>query len=83
MISASDKDFNEIWLASHAIAGLLKLNKKKASEQFDCLFLKALLVGLCSSKKIKEVATIDNGILELTKGKIISFQMKNFFLIVV
>lgn len=64
---ASGTTFKEIWIQSKAVTGLIKMNKKKTNEQFDLVFLKALLVGLLTIKKIKDVTTIEAGILDLAK----------------
>lgn len=60
MIEDGD-NFKEIWLTSQVVSGLLKLNKKNPCEQFDLVFLKASLVGLCTIKKIKEENSIEVG----------------------
>lgn len=61
--------FKEVWLLAQAVTGLVKLNKKKTSEQHDMVFTKALLIGLCTIKKIKESERIEDGILELIEGR--------------
>lgn len=68
---AKDNGFIEIGLAENAVNGLINMNKHKRGENFDIIFLKAMLVGFCSSKTIKEVETIDEGIMDLIKGKFI------------
>lgn len=66
---AKDTVFFEIGLAENAVKGLIHMNKHKRGDNSDIVFLKAMLVGFCSSKKIKEDETIDEGIMELIKGK--------------
>lgn len=66
MIANGDTS-TEVWLKSQAVDGLLKMNKKKPDVQFDLVFLKALLIGCCSIKRIREDETIDDGLLALIK----------------
>lgn len=58
----SGNDFKEIWLSSQVVSGLLQMNKKRSTEQYDLLFIKALLIGLCTMKKIKDKEPIEDGI---------------------
>lgn len=57
---ANEDSFEEVWLNSQAVDGLIKMNKKKRDKQFDLVFLKALLIGLFTLKAIKdEQSTVD------------------------
>lgn len=63
-----ENGFEEVWLKERAVTGLLKMNKKKPEQAFDLIFLKALLIGLCSIQKIKsEQKQIVEGIMELAQ----------------
>lgn len=66
MIADGD-DFKQILVTSLAVSGLLKLNKKNPSQQFDLRFLKGLLIGLHGIKKIKDKVAIEAGKLALAK----------------
>lgn len=68
--NGNDNGFIEVWLTAHAAIGLVKMNKKRTGQQYDTVFLKALLIGFCTIKKIKEAEPIDDGILALIKGKL-------------
>ena len=64
----SHDGFKEVWLSAHAVDGLSKMNKKKPGEMYDTIFMKAMLIGFCTMKMIKENDAIDEGILQLIKG---------------
>lgn len=65
-----DDGFIEIGLAENAVNGLLHMNKHRQGENFDIIFLKAMLVGFCSGKKIKESGKIDEEVMDLIKGRL-------------
>lgn len=66
-------EFKEIRLPAKAVDGLLMMNEKKRSQKFDVAFLKALLIGFCTLKKIKENGIIDEEIGRVVKGRDHSF----------
>lgn len=66
MIADGDH-FKEVWLKSTAVTGLIRMNKKKANQLGDLVFLKALLIGLCSLKVIKSGNPIQDEMLALVK----------------
>ena len=68
----NEDSFEEVQLKSAAVDGLIKMNKKKREKQFDLVYLKALLIGFCTLKTIKdEKSTFDflgkDGMLDLLK----------------
>lgn len=58
----------QIVLSSRVVVGLCDLNQQKRSEEFDSVFLKALLIGFYTIKKIKNNEAVDDGISELIKN---------------
>lgn len=50
----NEDSFEEVRLKSTAVDGLIKMNKKKREKQFDLVYLKALLIGFCTLKTIKD-----------------------------
>lgn len=62
---ANGDDFDEIWVTSLAVSGLLKLYKKNPSQQFDLRFMKAVLIALHGINKIKAEEPIEAGKLTL------------------
>lgn len=63
--------FAEIKLPAQAVEGLIKLNRGKRDEQFDLRFMKGMLIGFCTVKKIKEYngnEDIDESVSALMKG---------------
>lgn len=64
-------EFKEVRLPAKVVNGLLQLNEKRRSKQFDLPFLKALLVGFCTVKKIQEHGSIDEEIVNVAKGNIL------------
>lgn len=66
MIADGDS-FKEVWLQAKVVDGLIKTNKKKPSEKFDLVFMKALLVAFCTIKAIQAGNPIEEGMLELLK----------------
>lgn len=61
-------DFEEIRLPAKAVNGLRKMNEQKRCESFDVAFLKAMLIGFCTLKKIKEQESIDDHIRSVIEG---------------
>lgn len=57
---ANKDSFEEVWLNSQAVDGLIKMNKKKRDKQSDLVFLKALLIGFCTLKAIKDEKSTGN-----------------------
>lgn len=70
-----------IRLPAKAVTGLLMMNEKKRSKKFDISFLKAMLIGFFTLKKIKENASMDEGILEIVKGKSNYFIHLSYYII--
>ncbi|XP_031626207.1 uncharacterized protein LOC116342655 [Contarinia nasturtii] len=68
----------EITLSARAVNGLIKLNENRDDEGKDKTFLKALLIGIYTLKRIKEstVETIDRGVLEFVKD-LFAFRVSN------
>lgn len=64
MVAHGD-DFKEIGLSKKAVEGLKNMNKNKRGTQFDALFLKALIIGFCTIRKIKANGCVEDGIFEL------------------
>lgn len=60
--------FDEIGLSAKAVKGSIKMNTTHRHKPFDSLFLKALLVGFCSMKGIKEGVIIQAVLMEIIKG---------------
>ncbi|XP_031634223.1 uncharacterized protein LOC116347669 [Contarinia nasturtii] len=56
----------EIWVSAHVVNGLIKINRNRPGIDFDCMFLKALLIGVCTFQKIKD-APVEDGIVALIK----------------
>lgn len=52
-------EFEEILLPFKAVNGLHKMNELKRSEQFDVAFLKAMVIGFCTMRNVKESGRID------------------------
>lgn len=71
-----ETEFDEVKLPAAAVHCLQKMNEKKRDEKYDCSYLKALLVGFCTMKGIKN----DGGIIDkyhgVITGKII--HLKNY-----
>lgn len=68
MVLMDHRPSKEIWLQSHAVSGLVMMNKNKISQRFDSVFIKAILIGFCTVKKIKESEAIEKEIADLVKG---------------
>lgn len=60
-------NFKEIGLSAKVVDGLIKINKCKPNEKYDCGFLKGLLIGFCSIPKIQQNEHIDDAALSLIR----------------
>lgn len=67
MAEEGDK-FVEIRLPAKVVIGLRNMNEHKRSERFDVVFLKAMLIGFCTLKKIKDSDSIDEAIRGVMEG---------------
>lgn len=67
--------FKEVRLPAKVVNGLLKMNELKRSDQFDVPFLKAVLIGFCTMKKIQEIGYINEEVFNVVKGKIYLFRV--------
>lgn len=69
---AKENGFEEIALSGMAVEGLVKMNEgNKRDGAFDLRFVKAMLIGFCTIKKVKvmkEEADIGYEILATMKG---------------
>lgn len=66
-------EFVEMKVPAKAVNALLSVNKKATDERLDVAYLKTILIGFCTLKKIQESESIDEGVLEVVKGNIYSF----------
>lgn len=67
-------EFKELVLSARCIAELTKYNgpTKRHKKKIDKKFLKTLVVGACTLKRVKEDETpFDAGVVELVKGRIV------------
>lgn len=63
------RQFKHFLLPARLVNGLTKLNFSNRDDvNADAVFLKGLLIGLCTVKGIKESSTFDDGILYFMKG---------------
>lgn len=62
--------FKEISLSARAVAGLIKLNtEKRTNKNVDKVFIKVLVIAVCTIKRIKETAMpFNDGEIEFIKG---------------
>lgn len=65
-MAAKADTFVEMRLPAKVVNGLLLMNEKKPSQEFDVGFLKAMLIGFCSMKTIKQNGC-DEAIVNLVK----------------
>ena len=65
------RTFKEVLLSARLVNGCCNLNQTRRNDiTADKIFLKGLLIGICTVKRIKSSTTFDEGILEFIKGKI-------------
>lgn len=73
-----DDGFEEIKLSGQAAEGLVKMNSEKRNETFDLRFIKGMLIGFCTVKKVKDFKSykdLDELNSVLLKGKV--YPLKN------
>lgn len=67
-------EFKEVLLSARVVMGLVTLNGKKRNDmKTDKVFLKALVIGVCTLKRVKESPSpFDEGIVQFVKGNILN-----------
>lgn len=66
-----ERTFKEVLLSARLVNGCSNLNQTRRNDSTaDKIFLKGLLIGICTVKRIKSSPTFDEGILDFIKGKI-------------
>lgn len=63
-------EFREVSLSARAVTGLIKLNtEKRTNKSVDKIFIKALVIAVCSLQRIKDSAIpFNDGDIEFMKG---------------